>query len=52
MSKTGKFPYDLIEKLIYPKLGAERAEVLIGPGQGTRQRNNQLKRRSSVNSNR
>ncbi len=34
MSKTGKFPYDLIEKLIYPKLGAERAEVLIGPGAG------------------
>ena len=34
MSKTGKFPYDLIEKLVYPRLGAERAEVLIGPGAG------------------
>jgi hydrogenase expression/formation protein HypE len=34
MSKTGKFPYDLIEKLVYPRLGAERAEVLVGPGAG------------------
>ena len=34
MSKIGKFPLDLIEKLVYPKLGAKRAEVLVGPGHG------------------
>ncbi len=34
MSEIGKFPLDLIEKLVYPKLGAERAEVLVGPGAG------------------
>ena len=34
MSDIGKFPYDLIERLVYPKVGAERREVLIGPGTG------------------
>ena len=34
MSEIGKFPLDLIEKLVYPKLGAQRAEVLVGPGHG------------------
>ncbi len=34
MSKIGKFPLDLIEKMVYPKLGAERKEVLVGPGHG------------------
>ncbi len=34
MSETGKFAVDLIEKMIYPKLGAKRAEVLVGPGHG------------------
>lgn len=34
MSEIGKFPFDLIEKLVYPKLGADRAEVLVGPGAG------------------
>ena len=35
MSEIGKFPIDLIEKLVYPKLGAKRAEVLVGPGHGS-----------------
>lgn len=30
----GKFPLELIERIVYPKLGAERAEVLVGPGHG------------------
>ena len=34
MSEVGKFPYDLIERLVYPKLGSSRAEVLVGPGAG------------------
>ena len=34
MSKTGKFPYDLVEKLVYTRLGAERTEVLVAPGAG------------------
>ncbi len=34
MTEIGKFPLDLIEKLVYPKLGANRAEVLVGPGHG------------------
>jgi hydrogenase maturation factor len=34
MSEIGKFPLDLIEKIVYQKLGAKRTEVLIGPGHG------------------
>ena len=34
MSGIGKFPIDLIEKMVYPKLGAKRTEVLVGPGHG------------------
>jgi|SRR5271157_55735 len=34
MSDVGKFPIELIERAIYPKLGAKRAEVLVGPGHG------------------
>jgi len=34
MNEIGKFSFDLIEKLVYSKLGAERAEVLVGPGAG------------------
>lgn len=34
MTEIGKFPLDLIEKIVYPKLGAKRAEVLVGPGHG------------------
>jgi len=34
MSKTGKFSYDLIERLVYSKLGADRTEMLVGPGAG------------------
>jgi len=33
-SNVGKFPPDLIERVIYPRLGAERSEVLVGPGHG------------------
>jgi hydrogenase expression/formation protein HypE len=33
-SNVGKFPLDLIERIIYPRLGAERSEVLVGPGHG------------------
>jgi hydrogenase expression/formation protein HypE len=32
--KIGKFTLDLIEKMVYPKLGAERSEVIVGPGHG------------------
>lgn len=32
--KIGKFQLDLIEKTVYPNLGAERSEVIIGPGHG------------------
>lgn len=34
MSEIGKFPLNLIERIVYPKLGANRTEVLIGPGHG------------------
>jgi hydrogenase expression/formation protein HypE len=33
-SKIGKFQLDLIERVIYPKLGAARSEVIVGPGHG------------------
>jgi hydrogenase expression/formation protein HypE len=32
--KIGKFELDLIERTVYPRLGAERAEVIVGPGHG------------------
>jgi hydrogenase maturation factor len=32
--KIGKFELDLIERAVYPRLGAERAEVIVGPGHG------------------
>jgi hydrogenase expression/formation protein HypE len=34
MTEIGKFPLDLIQKIVYPKLGANRTEVLIGPSHG------------------
>lgn len=34
MTEIGKFSLDLIEKIVYPRLGAKRAEVLVGPGHG------------------
>ena len=34
MSEIGKLPIDLIQKIVYPKLGANRPEVLVGPGHG------------------
>jgi hydrogenase expression/formation protein HypE len=34
MSEIGKFELDLIEALVYHKLGAKRSEVLVGPGHG------------------
>ena len=34
LSKVGKFPGDLMEKIVYPRLGARRHEILVGPGQG------------------
>jgi hydrogenase expression/formation protein HypE len=34
MSEIGKLPIDFIQKIVYPKLGANRKEVLIGPGHG------------------
>ena len=33
-SIIGKFPLDLIEKIVYPRLGAHRPEILVGPGHG------------------
>jgi hydrogenase expression/formation protein HypE len=33
-SIIGKFPLDLIEKIVYPRLGAQRSEILVGPGHG------------------
>ena len=30
----GKFPLDLIEKIVYSKLGAHNSEILVGPGHG------------------
>lgn len=32
--KIGKFQLDLIERIVYPKLGAKRPEVVVGPGHG------------------
>lgn len=34
MNELGKFPIDLIENLVYKKLGTNRNEVLQGPGHG------------------
>jgi len=34
LSKIGKFPPDIMEKIIYPKLGRKRSEILVGPGHG------------------
>ena len=34
LSKVGKFPIDLMEKIVYPKLGIRRPEILVGPGHG------------------
>ncbi len=34
LNNLGKLPLELIEKIIYPKLGANRAEVLFGPSHG------------------
>jgi hydrogenase expression/formation protein HypE len=33
-SIIGKFPLDLIEKIVYSRLGAHRPEILVGPGHG------------------
>lgn len=33
-NKIGKFELDLIERAVYPRLGAERAEIIVGPGHG------------------
>jgi hydrogenase maturation factor len=33
-SKIGKFPSDLIERIIYSRLGAPKSEILVGPGHG------------------
>jgi len=34
LSKVGKFTVDLMEKIVFPRLGAKRREILVGPGQG------------------
>ncbi|MFQ6065107.1 MAG: AIR synthase family protein [Candidatus Bathyarchaeia archaeon] len=34
LSRVGKFPQDLMEKLVYPKLGGRRPEILVSPGHG------------------
>jgi hydrogenase maturation factor len=34
MTEIGKFSLDLIERIVYPRLGAKSAEVLVGPGHG------------------
>ncbi len=34
VSNIGKFPSELIERIVYPRLGAERSEVIVGPGHG------------------
>jgi len=34
LSKVGKFPLDLMEKIVYPKLGIKSPHVLVGPGHG------------------
>lgn len=33
-SSVGKLRLDLIERIVYPRLGSERKEVLVGPGHG------------------
>ena len=33
-NQIGKFELDLIERLVYPRLGAKRSEVIVGPGHG------------------
>ncbi len=32
--KVGKFSPDLMDKIVYPRLGANRHEILVGPGHG------------------
>lgn len=32
--RIGKLELDVIERIVYPKLGAERSEVVVGPGHG------------------
>lgn len=34
MTEIGKFPSEFMEKNVYPRLGAPRGEVLVGPGNG------------------
>ena len=34
LSKVGKFSPDLMEKIVYPRLGRKRPETLIGPNHG------------------
>lgn len=34
LSKVGKFPVDLMENIVYPRLGAKRIEILVSPGHG------------------
>jgi len=34
LSKVGKFPADLMDKIVYSRLGAKRHEILVGPGHG------------------
>jgi len=34
LSRVGKFPVDLMEKIVYPRLGAKCSEILVGPGHG------------------
>jgi len=34
LSKVGKFPQELMEKIVYQRLGRERKEILAGPNHG------------------
>jgi len=34
LSRVGKFPADVMEKVVYPRLGSKSREILVGPGQG------------------
>jgi hydrogenase maturation factor len=34
LSRVGKFPADLMQKMVYPRLGAKSDSVLVGPRQG------------------
>lgn len=34
LSKVGKFPADLMKKIVYTRVGARNDAVLVGPGQG------------------